>query len=107
MACRAAKVRPKLECFHIRYKLIERLAPTLVKSHFLMLLPACFVFVDYEGRVLGPFLMPFKEQECRIGKSVARCGVLSGRGSRTVAGQEGVGPDQLLVRDNFKIAAYV
>ena len=81
MKCDSATRRPALtlQSLRIRHKLVEGLAPAFLESHFLVLPPASFVFVDHERGVLGSFLMPFKEKNRRKQERITGSGIVGGR----------------------------
>jgi hypothetical protein len=86
-------------------ELIQCLSPTVVESHRLMLFAGIFIAVDNERGVFRPRAMRLKRDH---GGKLKRAEVRHGRRlRRPVTWFEGIGPDELFVLDDFKIATDV
>src|SRR5918996_1557436 len=82
-------------CLDVRYKLVEGFAPPVVEAHLLVLLSSRLIPMDCQGGVARSIASRFQSHD----GSEKR--VLRG----AVPGEERVGPDQSLIRNDFQVAA--
>src|ERR1700730_755156 len=82
-------------------ELIKRFSPSVVEAHILMSFTAFFVSVHRESGIFCPASLRLERDDRRKGE---RVGSLA---RRTVAGGKGDRPHELLILDDFEIAADV
>src|SRR5207248_119949 len=82
-------------------ELLERLSPTLLESHLLVFLATLLVPVHDEGGIPRPIAVRFQGEDRRE-RELLTFGSLGRRRGGPIARCEGIGPDELFVRDDLE-----